>query len=103
MCSGCELQIGACASHRATVLLSNHSEFDNATTKVKMLAGRGDRPHPFDIESDLVQRYFEVTRNGARAAQIGLERLAATANLSAHSAPNSACVRGSPKRSADTR
>jgi hypothetical protein len=42
-----------------------------------MLAGRGDGPNPFDIGSDLVQRYFEVTRNGARAAQIGLERLAA--------------------------
>jgi metallo-beta-lactamase class B len=61
----------------ATVLLSNHSEFDSAVSKVKMLAGRGDEPNPFDIGRELVQRYFEVTRNGARAAQIGLERLAA--------------------------
>ena len=65
------------AAVQATVLLSNHSEFDNAVNKVKMLAGRGDGPHPFDIGSELVQRYFEVTRNGAKAAQIGLERLAA--------------------------
>lgn len=64
----------------ARVLLSNHSEFDNAVNKVKMIAGRGDGPHPFDIGSDLVQRYFEVTRNGARAAQIHLERLAALTN-----------------------
>ena len=63
------------AAAGATVLLSNHSEFDNAVTKVKMLAGRGNGPHPFDIGGELVQRYFEVTRNGARAAQIGLERL----------------------------
>lgn len=66
----------AAAAH-ATVLLSNHSEFDNALNKVKMLAGRGDGAHPFEVGSELVQRYFEVTRNGARAAQIGLERLAA--------------------------
>jgi metallo-beta-lactamase class B len=65
------------AAAGATVLLSNHSEFDNAVTKVKMLAGRGDGPHPFEIGSELVQRYFEVTRNGARAAQIRLERAAA--------------------------
>jgi metallo-beta-lactamase class B len=65
------------AAEHATVLLSNHSEFDNAVSKVKMLAGRGDGPHQFEIGSELVQRYFEVTRNGARAAQIGLERLAA--------------------------
>ena len=67
------------AATRATVLLSNHSEFDNAVGKVKMLAGRGDGPHPFDIGSELVRRYFEVTQNGARAAQIGLERQAARA------------------------
>ncbi len=65
------------AATQATVLLSNHSEFDNAVSKVKMLAGRGDGPHPFEIGAELVQRYFEVTRNGARAAQIGLERQAA--------------------------
>jgi metallo-beta-lactamase class B len=62
---------------RATVLLSNHSEFDSAVSKVKMLAGRGDEPNPFDIGRQMVQRYFEVTKNGARSAQIGLERLAA--------------------------
>ncbi len=45
--------------------------------KVKMLAGRGDGPHPFEIGSELVQRYFEVTRNGARAAQIRLEQVVA--------------------------
>ena len=67
------------AAEHATVLLSNHSEFDNAVTKVKMLAGRGDGPHPFEIGNDLVQRYFEVTQNGARAAQIGLERMIARA------------------------
>jgi len=61
------------AAAGATVLLSNYSEFDDAVSEAKMLAGRGDGPHPFDIGSELGQRYFEVTRNGARAAQIRLE------------------------------
>ena len=69
------------AAAGVTVLLSNHSEFDNAVSKVKMLAGRGDGPNPFEIGSDLIQRYFEVTRNGARAAQIGLERMAAEGDV----------------------
>jgi metallo-beta-lactamase class B len=69
------------AAAGATVLLSNHSEFDNAVSKVKMLAGRGGGPHPFEIGSDLIQRYFEVTRHGARAAQIGLERMVAEGDV----------------------
>ncbi len=58
----------------ATVLLSNHSEFDNAVNKNRMLAGRGDGPHPYDIGSDWVQRYFQVMQGCARAAQIKLEQ-----------------------------
>ncbi|MGE5525800.1 MAG: MBL fold metallo-hydrolase [Rhodospirillaceae bacterium] len=61
----------------ATVLLSNHSEFDNAYNKTRMLAGRGDGPSPFETGADWVQRYFKVTENCARAAQIDLERLVA--------------------------
>jgi metallo-beta-lactamase class B len=30
----------------ATVLLSNHSEFDEAVKKNRMIAGRGNGPHP---------------------------------------------------------
>jgi metallo-beta-lactamase class B len=63
----------------ATVLLSNHSEFDSAVTKNRMLAGRGDGPHPYDVGVDGVRRYFQVMENCARAAQIGLERKAAGA------------------------
>jgi metallo-beta-lactamase class B len=61
----------------ATVLLSNHSEFDNAVNKNRMLAGRGDGPHPYDIGSEWVQRYFQVMQGCARAAQIKLEQKAA--------------------------
>jgi metallo-beta-lactamase class B len=58
----------------ATVLLSNHSEFDNAFNKNRMLAGRGNGPHPYEIGADWVQRYFKVTEGCARAAQIRLEQ-----------------------------
>ena len=62
------------AATGATVLLSNHSEFDNAFNKNRMLAGRGDGPHPYELGADLVQRYFRVMQGCARAAQIGLEQ-----------------------------
>ena len=58
----------------ATVLLSNHSEFDSAVNKNKMIAGRGDGPNPYEIGADMVQRYFQVMQGCARAAQIGLEQ-----------------------------
>ena len=58
----------------ATVLLSNHSEFDNAFNKNRMIAGRGDGPHPYEIGADWVQRYFQVMQGCARAAQLGLEQ-----------------------------
>ncbi len=65
------------ASTGATVLLSNHSEFDNAFNKNRMLAGRGKGPHPYEIGTDLVQRYFQVSQGCARAAQLRLEQKAA--------------------------
>ena len=62
------------AAVHATVLLSNHSEFDNAYNKNRMLAGRGKGPHPYEIGEEWVQRYFTVMQNCARAAQIRLEQ-----------------------------
>lgn len=59
----------------ASVLISNHSEFDSAFNKSRMLAGRGDGPHPFENGADWVQRYFKVTENCARATQLKLERM----------------------------
>jgi metallo-beta-lactamase class B len=67
------------AATGATVLLSNHSEFDNAFNKNRMIAGRGDGPHPYEQGADWVQRYFQVLQGCARAAQIGLEQKLAAA------------------------
>src|SRR5262249_8953569 len=63
----------------ATVLLSNHSEFDNAYNKNRMLAGLGRGPHPYDIGAEWVQRYFLVMQGCARAAQLRLAQRAAGA------------------------
>ena len=62
------------AATNATVLLSNHSEFDNAVNKNRMLAGRGNGPHPYEVGADWVQRYFQVMQGCARAAQLKLEQ-----------------------------
>ena len=61
------------AAAGATVLISNHSEFDNAVNKNRMLAGRGNGPHPYELGADWVNRYFNVSQACARAAQLGLE------------------------------
>ncbi len=58
----------------STVILSNHTEFDNANNRNKMLAGRGDGPHPYDLGTDWVQRYFQTMQACARAEQIRLEK-----------------------------
>src|SRR6516165_4830595 len=40
----------AAAAANATILMSNHSEFDNAVTRIKMLAARkAGEPHPFEL------------------------------------------------------
>jgi metallo-beta-lactamase class B len=62
------------AATGATILLSNHSEFDNAFNKNRMLAGRGNGPHPYELGADWVQRYFQVMQGCARAAQLRLEQ-----------------------------
>jgi len=58
----------------ASVLLSNHSEFDNAISKNRMLASRDDSPHPYEIGAAWVARYFQVMQHCARAAQLRLEQ-----------------------------
>ena len=61
----------AAAAANATILMSNHSEFDYATTKIKLMAARkpGD-PHPYEIGKDAVGRYFTVTEECAQAQRL---------------------------------
>lgn len=63
----------AAAAANATILMSNHTEFDSAIPKIKMLAlrKRGD-PHTFDVGKQAVARYFTVTGECAQAARLKL-------------------------------
>lgn len=52
----------------ATVLMTNHSEFDNAYTKIRLLKARGPgEPHPYDLGQAGVQRYFTLMEECALA------------------------------------
>lgn len=63
----------------ATVLISNHSEFDDVVKKNRMIASRGDGPHPYEIGADWVRRYFLVTENCALATKLKVEEMRAQA------------------------
>jgi metallo-beta-lactamase class B len=55
----------------ATILMTNHSEFDYATTKIKLLAARKPgEPHPYEAGKDAVARYFTVTEECAQAQRL---------------------------------
>lgn len=63
----------AAASANATVLMSNHSEFDSATTKIRLLATRKPgEPHPYEVGKEAVARYFTVSGECAEAARLKL-------------------------------
>ena len=56
----------------ATMLISNHSEFDDAYLKGKVARKPGD-VSPFVLGADGVQRYFTVTSECAEAAKLRLK------------------------------
>jgi metallo-beta-lactamase class B len=63
----------AAAAANSTVFMSNHSEFDNAVQKIKMMAARKPgEPHPFEVGKEAVARYFTVTSECAQAARLKL-------------------------------
>jgi len=52
----------------ATVLMSNHSEFDDAWERGRLVRlRRAGEPHPYEIGADAVQRYFTMTSECALA------------------------------------
>ena len=52
----------------ATVLMTNHSAFDNAATKARLVeVRRPGEAHPYDVGSDAVGRYLTVMSECARA------------------------------------
>ena len=66
----------AAADFGATVLLSNHSEFDNGYFKAQTAAARKQpgEPNPFDVGRESVARYFSTVQNCAEAAKLRAAR-----------------------------
>ena len=63
----------AAAAAGATILMTNQSEYDNAYIKIRMLASRRPgEPHPFEVGTDGVQRYFRVFDECAQVARLKL-------------------------------
>lgn len=60
------------AAAGATVILSNHSEYDNAYTKARLIAAKREagENHPFIVGADSVQRYFTVMTECATASKL---------------------------------
>jgi len=66
----------AAAAYGATVLLSNHTEFDNGYYKAHTAAFRKPgEPNPFDVGQSGVARYFTVVQNCTMAAKLRAARM----------------------------
>jgi metallo-beta-lactamase class B len=56
------------ATAGASVLMTNHSEFDYAYTKSRLLKARGPgEPNPYEVGQDGVRRYFTLMEECALA------------------------------------
>jgi metallo-beta-lactamase class B len=62
----------AAADAGAAVILSNHSEYDNAYTKARLIAAKREvgENHPFVVGANAVQRYFTVMTECATASKL---------------------------------
>ncbi len=62
----------AAADAGATVLISNHSEYDNAYTKARLVGMKREvgEDNPFVVGTDGVQRYFTVMTECATASKL---------------------------------
>ena len=58
----------------ATVLMSNHTEFDRAHDRVRIaqLPRAAGEKHPYESDALTVQRYFEMTANCAEAQRLSM-------------------------------
>jgi metallo-beta-lactamase class B len=64
----------AAAAAGASVIISNHSEYDDAYTKARLIAAprQEGENHPFIVGADKVQRYFTVMTECATASKLRL-------------------------------
>jgi metallo-beta-lactamase class B len=67
--SQAKLAVAAVAAG-ATVFMSNHTEFDGALPKIKMIAPRKPgESHPFEIGKEAIVRYFIIGKECGEAAK----------------------------------
>lgn len=59
----------------ATVLMTNHTEFDRAydRARIAQLSRAADEKHPYESDTATVQRYFEMTGNCAEAERLSMQ------------------------------
>ena len=63
------------AAAGATIIISNHSAFDNALTRVKLVSARkAGEPHPYEVGTAAVADYFTVLQECALAVEAGLPK-----------------------------
>jgi metallo-beta-lactamase class B len=63
----------ATAAAGATAVMSNHSEFDDAWERGRLIKlRRAGEPHPYEVGADGVQRYFTMTGECAEAMRAKL-------------------------------
>jgi metallo-beta-lactamase class B len=62
----------AAADAHASVILSNHSEYDGAYTRARLISAprQVGEDHPFILGADAVQRYFSVMAECATASKL---------------------------------
>jgi metallo-beta-lactamase class B len=65
----------AAAAVDATVLMTNHTEFDGAydRARIAQLPRTSGEKHPYESDAATVQRYFEMTGNCAEAQRLSTE------------------------------
>ena len=64
----------AAAGAGATVLMTNHTEFDRAYDRARIaeLARAPGEKHPYESDAATVQRYFEIGRDCAEAQRLSM-------------------------------
>ena len=67
--------LAAARAAGATVLMTNHTEFDRAydRARIAQLARTADEPHAYETDAATVQRYFEMQRDCAEAQRLSMD------------------------------
>jgi metallo-beta-lactamase class B len=65
----------AAAAAGATVVMTNHTEFDRAYDRVRIaqLPRVADEKHPYETDASTVQRYFEMSAHCAEAQRLSMQ------------------------------